>query len=122
MARQFINQLSDGKNVNEDFVASEKQLRPNRAGNLYLQLRLSDKTGSLTGMMWNANQRHYDSFDNGDFVRVQGTSQVYNGGLQIIAKNIVAVEDSMVDEKDFTTITQADIDQLWTQLSEMLRT
>ena len=45
MSRIYVNQLNDGQNVDGVFRASEKQLRPNRAGNLYLQVRLSDRTG-----------------------------------------------------------------------------
>ncbi len=121
MSRTFVNQLADGEGVDEIFLASEKQLRPNRAGNLYLQVRLSDKTGSLTAMLWNANQRLFDSFDNGDFVRVQGTSQLYNGGMQIIAKEISAADVKAVDETDFVTLSQANVESLSRQLAELLR-
>ena len=63
MTRKFINQLGEGENVDEVFLASEKQLRTNRNGNLYLQVRLSDRTGSLTAMLWNANDTLYRSFE-----------------------------------------------------------
>ena len=59
MPRRFVNQLADGESVDQVFLASEKQLRTNRNGNYYLQLRLSDKTGSVTSMLWNANEGHY---------------------------------------------------------------
>ena len=42
MARKYVNELTDGEAINEIFLASEKQLRPNRNGDLYLQVRLSD--------------------------------------------------------------------------------
>ena len=32
MSRQFVSALSDRDEVNEMFIASEKQLRPNRNG------------------------------------------------------------------------------------------
>ncbi len=121
MSKTFVNQLADGQGVDEVFLASEKQLRPNRAGNLYLQVRLSDKTGSLTAMMWNANQDNFESFNNGDYVRVHGTSQLYNGGMQIIAKQIRATDSKQVDESDFITLSQANVEALTTKLAEMLR-
>ena len=88
MTRRFVNQLADGESIDQVFLASEKQLRTNRNGNYYLQLRLSDKTGSVTSMLWNANEGHYESFSNGDYVHVKGTSQVYNGGMQVLAKAV----------------------------------
>ena len=121
MSRLFVNQLNDGQGVDEVYLASEKQLRPNRQGNLYLQVRLSDKTGSLTAMLWNANQKQFDSFQNGDFVRVLGNAQLYNGGMQIIAREINSVTDKAIDESDFVTISQASIEQLAGRMAEMLR-
>lgn len=120
MSRTFVNQLTDGQGVDEVFLASEKQLRPNRQGNLYLQVRLSDKTGSLTAMLWNANQRHFDSFENGDYVRVQGTSQLYNGGMQVIAREVERVGESTVKETDFITLSEAGVEKLVGQLREVL--
>ena len=46
MSRRFINQLGEHESVDEIFVVSEKQLRANRNGNLYLSMRLADRTGS----------------------------------------------------------------------------
>ena len=42
--RQFVSHLSDGDSVQETFLVSEKQLRANRNGNLYLQLELRDRS------------------------------------------------------------------------------
>ena len=82
MSRRAINQLGDNESIDQVFLASDKQLRPNRSGNLYLSLRLSDRTGMMMGMMWNANDRVYRAFDNGDYVRVEGNTQFYNGARE----------------------------------------
>jgi 3'-5' exoribonuclease len=121
MTRIFVNQLNDGQGIDEVYLASEKQLRPNRAGNLYLQVRLSDKTGSLTAMLWNASQKHFDSFNNGDFVRVTGNAQLYNGGMQIIARDIATADERAINESDFITISQAGVERLAARMAEMLR-
>jgi 3'-5' exoribonuclease len=90
MSRRFISQLGERETVDEVFLVADKQLRTNRQGNFYLQMRLSDRTGSLTAMMWNANDKVYSSFENGDYIRVQGTSQFYNGALQMIVSRWTA--------------------------------
>lgn len=120
MSRTFVNQLSHGESVDEIFLAADKQLRPNREGKLYLQVRLSDKTGSVTAMMWNANQGHFDHFENGDYVRIQGKSQLYNGGMQVIARNVRKVDDEAVDEGDFITLSESGVNQLADELREKL--
>ncbi|MEQ8790796.1 MAG: OB-fold nucleic acid binding domain-containing protein [Pirellulaceae bacterium] len=121
MSRRFINQLGERENVDEIYLVSEKQLRANRAGNLYLQVRLSDRTGSLTAMLWNANEQLSKTFENGNFVRVQGTTQFYNGTLQMIAQRIEAADASTIDEADFITLGEVQIDRMAQRLSEMLR-
>ena len=121
MAKKFVNELADGEAIDEIFLASEKQLRPNRNGDLYLQLRISDKTGSITAMMWNAKQRQYDAFNNGDYVRVRGTAQLYNGGMQIIAKGVDREDKTKVDEAEFMTLTDVAVEKMIGRMSEILR-
>ncbi len=121
MPRQFVTKLTDGEAVDEIYLASEKQLRPNRAGNLYLQMRCSDKTGSLTCMLWNADQRHYESFENGDFVRVKATAQLYNNNMQLILKSVQRVDQDTINQEDFQTKSDQDVDRLVRQVSEQLR-
>lgn len=121
MARRFVNQLADGESVDQVFLASEKQLRTNRNGNYYLQLRLSDRTGSVTSMLWNANEGHYQSFENGDFVHVKGTAQIYNGGMQVLAKEVRKSDDNSINEDDFVTLAVASIDKMMARVSALLR-
>ena len=79
MPRRFINQYGERENISDIFLASDKQLRTNKNGNLYLMMKLSDRTATITGMMWNANDQAYRMFDNGDYVQVEGTTQFYLG-------------------------------------------
>lgn len=121
MARRFINQLGEHETVDQIFLVSDKQLRTNRNGNLYLQLRLTDRTGSVTAMLWNANDQLYGSFDNGAYVRVQATTQFYNGALQMIVQRVERIDPATIDETEFQTLASTDIDQLAARLAAMLR-
>lgn len=121
MARRFIHQLGEHESIDEVFLVSDKQLRTNRNGNLYLQLRLTDRTGSILAMLWNVNDQVSASFDHGDYVRVQATTQFYNGALQMIAQRVERVDAASVDEGDFLTLRTADVDRLVGRLTELLR-
>ena len=50
--------------------------------------------------MWNASEKLYRSFDNGDYVRIEGTTQLFQGASQLIATRIVRVDPREVDEAD----------------------
>ena len=103
------------------FLVADKQLRANRNGNLYLQLRLTDKTGSLTGMLWNASDSTFNSVATGNYLRVAGTTQIYNGQLQMIVTRIEPTDPRQIDEQDFVTVSNEEIDRLARRLTELLR-
>ena len=121
MSRRFIQQLGDRENVDEVYLASEKQLRTNRNGQLYLQVRLSDRTGSMTGMMWNVKEQAYDRFENGDYLRVQGAAQCYNGAMQMILKQVDRIAVESIEPADFVTMSDNEVDRLAARLAEILR-
>ena len=121
MTRRFINQLTENEKLNQIFLCSDKQLRVNRAGNPYLQLRLTDRTGWLTGMMWNANDNIVGSFDHGDYIEVQGATQFYNGNMQLMVTKVRKADMAHVDESDFVTLASAEIDKMATRVSEIMR-
>jgi 3'-5' exoribonuclease len=121
MTRRFVNQLAHQDQVDQVFLAANKQLRPNRNGNLFLQVDLSDRTGSLAARLWNANDTVYRSFDDGDFIRVAGTAQLYQGTMQIIATQIARVSADGVEPADFIPLAMVDLDRLTGRLRELLR-
>ncbi|MBN2578684.1 MAG: HD domain-containing protein [Pirellulales bacterium] len=121
MSRRFISELESQETVSSVFVANEKQLRPNRNGNLYLQVELSDRTGSIGARMWNAQEAVYKSFESGDYVRVEGTTQVFQGALQMILSRIAKVDPAEVDPAEFIPQPAVDVEKLQKRLVEMLR-
>ena len=63
-------------------------------------------------MMWNASQKQYDGFENGDFIQVKGASQLYNGGMQVLAKGITKVAADNIDETEFTTLSNSALEKM----------
>jgi 3'-5' exoribonuclease len=121
MTRRFVNQLGHQETVDQVFVVSDKQLRPNRNGNLYLQMELSDRTGKIGARMWNASDTVYKAFENGDYVRVEGSTQLFQGAVQLIASRLTKVLPREVNADDFAPLRAVDVDQLVRRLSEILR-
>ncbi len=119
--RRFVSQLAHQENVDQVFLVSEKSLRPNRNGHLYLQVDLSDRSGSLSARMWNASENDYRNFDNGDYVRVEGATQLFQGSIQLIATRISRVSPQDVNLDDFLILDSKHIDVLTGRLTDMLR-
>lgn len=117
MSRRNISTLRDGDNVEEVFLATDKQLRNNRNGQSFLQATLQDRTGNLTGRMWNAGEQQFKLFEIGDYVRVKAKAQLFQGNLQLIINNIEKARTEGVNLADFLPRTEQDV----TKLLERLR-
>lgn len=103
--RRYVSQFGHNELVSQVFLASEKQLRPNRNGNLYLQLQLSDRSGAISARLWNASESDYRAFENGDYVKIDGNTQLFQGNMQLIATSIRRARPDEVDDTDFLVST-----------------
>jgi 3'-5' exoribonuclease len=121
MARRFVEQLSDGENVDEIYLVVDKQLRANRNGNLYIQLDLGDRSGTINARMWNAGEPLYKSFEAGDFLQVKGKVQLFQGSLQLIANTLDKYDSNKVELTDFLPHTKQDVNKLLDRLRTTLR-
>lgn len=121
MSRRYVSQLAHQEAIDQIFLASDKQLRPNRNGNLYLQLELSDRSGSISARMWNASEQDYRGFENGDYVRIEGTTQLFQGTIQLIATSIRRAPKGDVNPDDFMILGSREIDQYVLRLTAFLR-
>jgi 3'-5' exoribonuclease len=121
MPRRFVKELCERETVDDVFLASDKQLRTNKNGNFYLMLKLSDRSGTITGMMWNGCEEAYRTFDNGDYVQIEGATQNYNGALQMVVNHITRTDAREVRAEDFLQHAAADVDRMGARVAEMLR-
>ena len=119
--RRYINQLKENEKTSEIYVVSEKQLRPNKKGNLYLQFNLSDRTGTICGFRWDVTDASAYDFESGDYVRAEGTTQRFQGTLQFIATRLTKVDAGTVDPAEFVRIQSVDVPKAQNRLRELLR-
>jgi 3'-5' exoribonuclease len=120
MGRRFIEQLRDGDQLDEVYLVTEKQLRANRNGNLYIQLELRDRTGGMSARLWNAGENLFRAFENGDFLQVEGKVQLFQGSLQIILEHVEKVDALKVEIEDFLPRTEHDPSKLIEKLRNFL--
>ncbi|MDR0705183.1 MAG: HD domain-containing protein [Planctomycetaceae bacterium] len=122
MPRRYINQFRDNEKIEEIYQISEKQLRPNKNGNLYLQFNLSDKTGMISGRLWNVNDDVFYQFENGDYVLAEGVCQRFQGTLQFIAKKLTKIDTKkkQIDETEFVRFNSVDVAKKKARLLEIL--
>ncbi|HMP59665.1 MAG TPA: OB-fold nucleic acid binding domain-containing protein, partial [Gemmatales bacterium] len=120
--RVMIRQLADGDTVEDVYLVGDKQLRSNRQGNLFIQVELRDRSGSITGRLWNATEQQFRQFESGEFVLVRGRVQLYQGALQMIltALTPAAARSQAVNAADFLPHTDQDVAALQERLRLVL--
>jgi 3'-5' exoribonuclease len=118
--RRFIEDLADGENVDEVYLVSDKQLRANRNGNLYIQLQLRDRTGGIDARLWNAGEGLFRTLHDGDFVQVRGKVQLFQGALQMVLNSLERVGPEVIHLADFLPHTDKDVGKLQQQLRGIL--
>src|ERR1700722_20144540 len=120
MSRRYVQGMADGDTIEEIYLATDKQLRANRNGNLYLQVELRDRTGAMSARLWNAGEAIFRTFESGDFVLVKGKVQLFQGALQMILGHVEKVPETRVDLGDFLPHTEQDVSKLYERLRPIL--
>ena len=120
MPRQFVESLCDGEAVDEVYLLSEKQLRANRNADLYLLTSLRDRSGTISGLMWNVTEESTATYDAGQFVRVRGKVQLYQGGLQMILTRVDPVASEQLDLEDFENQPAQDVVEMLDRIRSIL--
>jgi 3'-5' exoribonuclease len=120
MSRTYIDQLRDGDTIDDVYLANDKQHKLNKKGDPYLQVELRDRTGSLMARMWNTGENVFKSFENGDYLQIEGKAQLFQGSLQIILSHVERAEMKAVDVREFLPRTEHDIGQLTERLRKTL--
>ena len=121
-ARLFIDQLLSGQPLDQVFLIRQKDLRTTKNGDFYITMELVDKTGQVQARMWQANETIYGSIPVDGFLHVKGRCEDYRGNLQVVVDACRPIASDRVDLADFLPISGNDIEQMWSELLEILRT
>ena len=83
-----ITNFRDGDSIQGFYLCVEKHLRHTRSGDLFLDLQLRDKTGSINGKIWDNVDKLNEKFNVGDPVAVSGNVDSFKERPQLIVKKI----------------------------------
>jgi 3'-5' exoribonuclease len=99
--QQFIKELQEGDRTSDLFLVKSSRLAETRAGKSYIQLTLMDKSGEISGPVWDRAEELFPHCSPGSFLRIQAVVQSYREQLQvkIDAMQPVSLED--IDLADF---------------------
>ena len=106
------------------FLCCGKDLRHGRGGE-FISVTLQDSTGQLPGRIFDNVEQLRDEFEAGEFVRVQGRSEVHNGRLQLVIEKIRRViksdDDAGFREEDCVRSSPRPIGEMWEELEAVVQ-
>ena len=116
MKKRFISDIRAGDRVDDIFVLSEKILSQKKDGNNFLNITLSDKTGTIKGVVWDNVDQIAAGITSGDFAHVNGSVSEYRGTLQVVIKIMEPFPSDRIDPSDFLPQTSRDIEGMFKRL------
>jgi 3'-5' exoribonuclease len=102
--------------VTSYFVLTTMQLRDRKQGGQFLSVTLTDKSGSMPGVMWDGFEDSIPACYEGCYVKVQGQISRYQGKFQMQLSKLRFAAESEVDPADYLPVTQFDVDEMWSEL------
>ena len=109
--------LRKGDRLNGQILLVEiSNFKQTRNGKYFIQLALRDRTGSVRAVRWEASRELYNSFSQGDFVRVDGRVEEFQQNLQVVVDGIERVDDDSVPLADFLPVAARELDDMEEEL------
>jgi 3'-5' exoribonuclease len=107
------------------FLCTQKDVRQGRGGDLFISLSLQDRTGLVRGRIFNEAARLREEFDSGDFVKVQGRTDLFNGRMQLVVENIRRVNPDQdkgqgFREEDCVLCAPRPVEEMWGELEQLI--
>lgn len=103
---QFVNQ-----EIDTYLLVTQKELREGKK-DYYIRLEFTDKSGPISGNIWNNALALMDTFSENDVVKLRATVINYKDQIQLNVKKIRQAEANEYDFSEFIPKTKKDVNQL----------
>ena len=118
--RRFIREMDPSEYISGLFCISNAQLGRTKNDKPFLKALIKDKTGEMPARMWSIDPDYFKRLPTEGFVFLEGETQAYQGELQMIVKNIEAVEPSIDEMRDLLPTSERPPEDMFTDLIKLL--
>ncbi len=117
----FVNQLNTflNKEIISNFLVVQKELREGKK-DFYMRLKLADKTGSVSGNVWNNAKPIAEMFNEGDVIKIKGIVKSYKSQIQLAITKVRVLKSEEYDLSDYIETTSKDINKLSEKLFQFI--
>lgn len=114
MKTYYVADLKNGLIItNETFAVKEFKSLETKNKQTYYKVSLVDKTGEISGNVWNDNLVYIEkgAFTEGNVVMINAMVEEYKGNLQLNIQSASKVDEAQLDE--FLEYSNFDIEEMW---------
>jgi len=105
--------------IETSFLVTEKIFSQSKNGQIYLKLKLRDRTGEIEGRIWEGVEQKGAIFDVGDLVTVKAEVVLYQGQLQLNILELRPCCDEEMTLEDFFPPPRRDPQEILEELKEL---
>jgi 3'-5' exoribonuclease len=117
MKSHFVCDLQDGQALTCTFLVRHKEVRSSpRTGKSWLELGLVDRTGSISGKMWENFEAILKTFECDDVVRIRARVKIYNAQKELTIEQVTSIPEREYELADYLAHTRFDVEKLYADL------
>lgn len=116
-----IARLQVGDRIDGHVLVKAVKQGETKAGKPYLVVTVQDRSGEISGPIWDRVESLLPLCQQGAVIRLLATVQSYRENLQLRIENIQPVEPTNVDTSQFIPQTPRDRDELTRELHELVQ-
>jgi len=121
MKKIYVEQLKEGDRFDDLFLVKSAKLGETRAGKPYLVVTLMDRSGEVSGPIWDNALGVQPECETGAIVKCSGTVQLYREKTQLKIDRIERIDKEQVDLSCFFPASPRCREEMAEQLQKIIR-
>jgi 3'-5' exoribonuclease len=120
MTKQMVAELQPNEPVDSVFLIADVQLRTARNGSNFLNLTFQDRSGQVSGRMWDVTEAFAATISRDDFVHVHGRCETYQNQIQIVVKKVTRADTETLRLGEFLPQSERDPLEMMREMTAIL--
>ena len=116
-----IKDLERNSSIKAYYLVKTKKLRVTKTNKDYLDIVFEDKTGEISGKVWDNADKLKDTFEEGDIVYVEGIVESFNDKNQIKVQKIRKIYDDEVEPSKILPSAEISSEEMWAKLNSIIK-
>ena len=113
---RYIDTLHEGETIRNIYICRSRHMAESRKGKPYESLILQDRTGKLSGKIWDPYSEGIADYEENDFIEVMGDIIRFNGNLQLNIRSLRVASEGEYDPEDFMPASEKPVDVMYENL------